>query len=474
MNAYMTGKKTARLLALLISFLFLIPWTGNAGVTTAVTINRSVLLNLERPSERVSIAAPGIAELIVISPTQLQVNGSKIGSTTLIVWERGGKASFFDIRVTGDSGPLEDQIREMAPGDSITVNYANDVIVLAGNAANEQTIAKVLRVAEAYAERGAPDLIQGSGSPANARPGEAGDKKGANDAPSKVINHIRIDEPQQVLLEVKVAQVDKAALSSLGVSAFVKGASAEGFSNQVGAPSGDVSTGNITKAGIAGSVPLLGAIDNTDRFQLGVSLFKPGIGAVLKALVTKNMAKVLAEPNLLVKSGQVGTFLAGSKVPISVLSSVGGTAAPSIEFITIGVKLNFKPEVLENGLISLKIDPAEVSSIAGTLAVNGYPIIDTREIRTNVQLKDGESLVLAGLLQEETIKTMSKMPLLGDIPILGALFRSTQNDRRDKELIFFITPKIVKPDSSGRKPKLLTNKPLTPEQEKELKWIPLP
>lgn len=472
MNACMTGKRIFVLLALSISFVT--PLAANAGVETLINVNKSVLLNLEKPSERVSIAAPGIAELIVISPTQLQVNGTRIGSTTLIVWEKGGKTSFFNIRVTGDSGPLEDQIREMAPNDSITVKYANDVIVLAGSAANEQTIAKVLRVAEAYAERGSAELTPGSGSLTKTQTGEATDKNSGNETMTKVINHIRIDEPQQVLLEVKVAQVDKAALSSLGISAFVKGASAEGFSNQVGAPSGDVSSMNIAKAGIAGSTPLLGAIDNTDRFQLGVSLFKPGIGAVLKALVTKNMAKVLAEPNLLVKSGQVGTFLAGSKVPISILSSAGGASTPSIEFITIGVKLNFKPEVLENGLISLKIDPAEVSSIAGTLAVNGYPIIDTREIRTNVQLKDGESLVLAGLLQEETIKTMSKMPLLGDIPILGALFRSTQDDRKEKELIFFITPKIVRPDSSGRKPKLLTENPITPEQEKELKWIPLP
>lgn len=472
MNSHLSVKKFFVALTLLAGLF--IPRPACAAVATVVTVNRSVLLNLEKPSERVSIAAPTIAELIVISPTQLQINGTRIGSTTLIVWEKGGKTSFFDIRVKGDSSVLESQILEMAPNDSITVNYANDVIVLSGKAANEQTVAKVFRIAEAYAERGTANPDQAGGATAGAQSGEAFEKRGGNDAGPKVLNHIRIDEPQQVLLEVKVAQVDKAALSSLGVSAFVKGASAEGFSNQVGAPGGDVSTRNITKAGIAGSTPLLGAIDNNDRFQLGVSVFKPGIGAVLKALITKNMAKVLAEPNLLVKSGQMGTFLAGSKVPISVLSSAGGASTPSIEFVTIGVKLNFKPEVLENGLISLKIDPAEVSSIAGTLAVNGYPIIDTREIRTNVQLRDGESLVLAGLLQEETIKTMSKVPLLGDIPILGALFRSTQNDRREKELVFFITPKIVKPESQGRKPQLLTDKPLTPEQEKELQWIPLP
>jgi pilus assembly protein CpaC len=140
---------------------------------------------------------------------------------------------------------------------------------------------------------------------------------------------------------------------------------------------------------------------------------------------------------------------------------------------SVGIRLKFKPEVQENGMITLKIDPAEVSSIAGTMAVNGYPIIDTREVRTNVELKDGESLVLAGLLQEEQIKTMSKIPLLGDIPILGALFRSTQNDLKEKELVFFITPKIVKPLAKGVKQELPTDRKLTPEQERELKWMPL-
>jgi pilus assembly protein CpaC len=471
MNACMTGKIVSVMLALLVSVLT--PGVGTAGEAIVVTVNKSVLLpemaDLAEPFVRVSITAPDIAKLVPISPTQLRIDGMRTGSTTLIVWKKGIPETY-DITVVRD---LQSWIHEIAPNDSITVNYANDVLVLAGKATNDQTIAKVLQIAEAYAGRKGKNPDHGVGSPAKPQTGEASDKKRSIDDMPRVLNHIQVDEPQQVLLEVKVAQVDKAALSSLGVSAFVKGASAEGFSNQVGSPSGDISTQGIKNPGIAGSTQFLGAIDNTDRFQLGFSVFKPGIGAVLKALVTKNMAKVLAEPNLLVKSGQTGTFLAGSKVPITILSSAGGTSAPSIEFITIGVKLNFKPEVLENGLISLKIDPAEVSSIAGTLAVNGYPIIDTREIRTNVQLKDGESLILAGLLQEETIKTMSKVPLLGDIPILGALFRSTQDDRKEKELVFFITPKIVKPDSSGRKPKLLTDKPLTPDQEKELQWMPL-
>lgn len=491
MEPLATRKTPCVLWALLL--VLLLPALACAGVAADVVLNKSVLLNLQKQSERVSIAAPEIAELVVISPTQLQINGKKIGVTTLIVWELGGKTTFFDVHVKGDAGVLESQIQAMAPDDSITVEFANDTIVLSGKARNEQTVAKALDLARAYAAKSEGSAESGGNadkaldtSLASYQAVESNfDKemakgRGSDEPALKVLNHIQMDDPQQVLLEVKVAQVDRTALKSLGISAFMRGASAEGFFNQVGAPVGELTLRNpdgsvrSQATGIAGQIPGLANITPIDSFQFGISAFKPGIGAVLRALVTKNLAKVLAEPNLLVTSGQVGKFLAGSKIPFSYVSGVGALSTTSIQFIDVGVKLNFKPQVLENGLISLKIDPAEVSSISGTIAVNGYPIIDTREVRTRVQLRDGESLVLAGLLQEDSIKTMSKIPILGDIPILGALFRSTQDDIKEKELVFFITPRLVKPNAPGSSIPLPTDQPLTPEQEKELQWVPLP
>lgn len=333
--------------------------------------------------------------------------------------------------VTGDREAIENQLKETAPNDTINVQYANDTVVLTGNVANEQTRLKAVEIAKAFAP--------------------------------KVLNNITINEPQQVLLQVKVAQVDKTSLKKLGISYAIKGKTAEGFSNIIGAPSDDIS----------GNIATLGSFNPLDAFQIGVSYFPAGIGAVLQALSNKGLAKVLAEPNLLVKSGLEGNFLAGTRIPLSIVESSGGQATTTIRYETVGIKLKFKPEVLENGMISLKINPAEVSSISGYLPVNGYPIIDTRNVDTNVELRDGESLVLAGLLQEEEIKTMSKIPLLGDIPILGALFRSTSKDIKEKELVFFITPKIIKPNAPGVKTELPTDKKLPPEQEKELKWMPL-
>ncbi|MBJ6725731.1 type II and III secretion system protein family protein [Geomesophilobacter sediminis] len=472
------------------------PVSALAGVPTEVVVHKSVLLNLQRPTERVSVAAPDIAQLVVISPTQLQVNGKKIGTTTLIVWEKGGKTTFFDLRVKGDVMLLQDQINGvLCPNDAVTVDYANDTIVISGQVRHDYTAKKALKLAQAYA---AKNEGGGGEEPEPEKPLDNSQASYQAVAPNTeredlspklpgngkdspmVINLIQVMDPQQVLLEVKVAQVDKSALASLGISALVKGAGGEGFINLAGAapfPNGSLNPLNGNQ-GIAGNAPGIGALNGVkdaglDAFQAGVSVFKPGIGAILKALSTKSLAKVLAEPNLLVRSGQVGKFLAGSKIPFSYVSGVGALSATSIQFIDVGVKLNFRPELLDNGLISLKIDPAEVSGISGTLAVNGYPIIDTREVRTRVQLKDGESLVLAGLLQEQQVKTMSKIPILGDIPVLGALFRSTQNDLQEKELVFFITPRLVSPSVPGTKVPLPTDRPLTPEQERELQWMPL-
>jgi len=423
-----------------------------AGVPTTVVVNKSVLLSLKNPARLVTITDPDI--IAVPEPLQrkqLLINGKKIGSTNLIIWEENvEKPTFFDVQVVGDRDLLETQIREYAPHDAITVQYARDTVVLSGTVANEQTGKKAEEIAKAYAV--------------------------------KVLNHIAINSPQQVLLQVKVAQVDKTSLKKLGISFLVKGRTGEGFSNLIGAPSSATTTttsGGATSTatfsgtpGVAGSSAGLGSFNPLDVFQAGVSYFPGGIGAVLQALSTKGFAKILAEPNLMVKSGQEGNFFAGSEIPYSVLVSTGGASTSSIIFKNVGIKVIFKPEVLENGLISLKIDPAEVSSLSGTLAVNGYPIIDTRDVRTSVDLRDGESLVLAGLLQEEQIKTMSKIPLLGDIPILGALFRSTQNDLTEKELVFFITPKIVQPNAPGVTPLLPTDQELTPDEAKELNWMP--
>jgi pilus assembly protein CpaC len=426
-----------------------------------VIVGKGTILTIKEPSKRVSVSDPAIAEINLISPTQILINGKKVGATTLITWDMQGNTKFFDVRVNGDIDQLKQQIKDMAPNDDIKVDFANDTLVLSGHAANQQRINKAAQLAQAYG--------------------------------AKVLNHIIIEEAQQVLLEVKVAQIDKTKLKQLGISFLVKDRNFEltapglftsadgkvggaaGTTGGVGATTG-VTGGTL---GVAGTeiTPGIGGFDiGILSPQIGVAHFPSDIAVVLRALQEKGFGKILAEPNLVVRSGEKGNFHVGSRIPIQTVTGVGAAATLSITYEEVGIRLNFAPEVLETGAIRLKIDPAEVSSVARYITFQGIiaPEIDTRRVITSVDLKEGESLILAGLLSDEMKKNIQKIPILGDIPILGAFFRNTRDELKEKELAFFITPRLVKPIPQGVKTELPGEKPLTPEQEREFQWIPLP
>jgi len=523
--------------ALILFISMMVPTFASAGIPLEVGLYKSSLLKLNKKMVLVTLAntkkdeKDKDAEIIakydkmdterrrdsgpsntnkfvtveILSPTDLKIDGISLGSTTMIVWSKGDgdekpKPDFYDITVISDQkahqlpnilalknkstegqfidiADIKNIIREKTNEEGIEVSLVDDTIFLTGTVKHEFNILKAVTIAKSYAVK---ETIEDEETEVG------GVRTTKRKYEYKIQDFLQTESPNQVLLEIKVAQVDKNSLKSLGMSWLIKGNSGEGFTNLVGVPSGGAtvsttstsSLGGVsqqvgTGTGISGNVTGLGSFNPLDGITLGGAFFDAGVGVILKALATKGYAKILAEPNLLVKSGNEGKFHAGSRIPYSIVTSVGGTSATTIQYESVGIKITFRPEVLENGLINLKIDPAEVSSIAGTMAVNGYPIIDTRTVQTNVELKDGESLVMAGLLQEEAIKTMSKIPFLGDIPILGALFRSTQDDLKEKELVFFVTPKIVKPTAPGVKTKLPTDDKLTPEQEEELRWMPL-
>jgi pilus assembly protein CpaC len=278
-------------------------------------------------------------------------------------------------------------------------------------------------------------------------------------------------EAQQVILEVKVAQIDKTKLKELGISYLIK------TDDFILTGPGLFSSATGTVGGIGGG----GGNDiNFDIGNLGPQIafasFPGDIAAVLRALQEKGFGKILAEPNLIVRSGEKGTFHVGRKIPIQTIFGVGAAATPSITFEEVGVRLIFAPEVLETGVIRLKIDPAEVSNVIRYLNVGGLiaPEIDTRKVTTSVDLKEGESFIIAGLLSEEMKKSIQKIPVLGDIPILGAFFRSTTDELNEKDLAFFITPRLVKPKALGVKTPLPTDNRPTPEEERQFQWIPMP
>jgi pilus assembly protein CpaC len=307
-------------------------------------------------------------------------------------------------------------------------------------------------------------------------------------------------EAQQVVLEVKVAQIDKTKLKELGISYLIKNENFEftapglyttpdgviGATATTGVASSTTTiingvpittTSSTAALGNTGVGPGLGSFDlQTTPAQIGIAHFPSGVAAVLRALQEKGFGKILAEPNLVVRSGEMGKFHVGTRIPIQTVTGVGASATPSITYEEVGIRLYFAPEVLETGAIRLKIDPAEASAVARYLTFQGIiaPEIDTRTVNTSVDLKEGESLILAGLLSEEMTKNIQKIPILGDIPILGALFRNTRDELKEKELVFLITPKLGKAIPQGQKVDLPTDNMPSPELEREFQWIPMP
>ncbi len=449
-----------------------------AAIPVRVPIDKATIITLKEPAKRVSLANPNIADLNLISPYEVLLNGKKLGSTNLIVWDSEGKPTFFDIMVTGDIGSLENQISDIVPGTDVTVETAGDVIILRGSLENEQTKQRLEDLAKAYAPN-----------------------------KDKVINLLEIAEAQQVLLEIRVAQVNKSKLKEMGIGVLLQGVddnNAEAiFPGLEFAPDGTLGElfvlEKLTKALLpqsqVGGVTTFGSevtditlgrselrpgvtgfdLDNNNP-QIGITYFPSDITVLLRALSSKGYAKVLAEPNLVVRSGEEGKFHVGQRFPVQTVTGVGADATVSITYEEVGIRLNFKPEVLATGVVRLTIDPAEVSNIQDFVQLQNLvaPVIDTRTVRTRVDLRPGESLVLAGLLDEGTIKNIQKIPILGDIPIFGALFRSTSDDIKETELAFFVTPKLVNPLPEGETVELPGEKPLTPEEEKQFKWIPMP
>lgn len=452
------------ILSLLILLLYASYATG--AIPVEVTIGKETVLTLKNASQRISLANPEIADVKLISPTEIIINGKKTGITSLIVWDNEGK-KFYDIVVSDYTAvnnerkieDLQTQIKNITQDADVKIHIIGDTIILTGNLKNEVTKKRIEVLALNYAP--------------------------------KVTNLLSIEEAQQVILEVKVAQIDKTKMKDFGISALTKQATWELTAPGLFAsPSGTVggftqggvttSTGGGTTGGsqgITGKVtPGIGGFDiGSLAPQIGAAYFPGGVAVVLRALAEKGYAQILAEPNLIVRSGEAGEFFVGTRVPVQEVTGVGTSQTVSITFENVGIRLNFKPEVLETGAIRLRIDPAEVANITSFLTFQGIiaPEIDTRRVSTGVDLKDGESLILAGLLSEETKKNIQKMPIFGDIPILGAIFRSTHDELVQKELAFFVTPHLIKPIPAGVKTTLPQERPLPPAEDREFNWIPL-
>lgn len=412
-----------------------------------VTVGKSVVVNSALPIERVSVGFGDIAEATAVAPTEVLVNGKAAGQTSLILWQQGGGKLFFDVTVqpsqfvsTSRADVIRREINKELPGQKIDINVENDLIFLRGTVKDVTSADRAVAIASA------------SGKPVN-------------------LLYVNVPPPEtQILLKVRFASVDRNVSNQLGINLFSTGATntiGRVTTGQFSPPtlSSGSSTGGGGGGGGGGGVTSNG-VTATLTDALNLFFFRPdlNLGATIQALQQKGVVEVLAEPNVLAENGKQASFLAGGKFPYPVVQggNVGGSTAVSIQFAQFGVLLNFIPTVTPRGTIRLQVAP-EVSALdyANGVNISGFtvPGISVRNVSTEVELSEGQSFAIGGLLDNRENETFSKIPFIGDIPILGKFFQSKTKNRTNTELMIIVTPQIVRPIPAGQ-PVPLPNYPV--------------
>jgi pilus assembly protein CpaC len=398
----------------------------------SMTVGKSAVVTTQQPIERVAVGFGDVAEAMAAGPNDVLVSGKAPGSTSLIIWQQGGSKTFFDVNVLPNpflsNARLESvraEIQKELPDQSIAITVDNEAVFLRGKAKDLTSAGRAVSIASTL---------------------------------GKVVNLLYVDVPegeQQVLLKVRFASIDRSQSNELAANLFSMGGT-----NTIGR----TSTGQFS----APSLPTNPQQNNpTAPFVfsdlLNVFLFRRdlNLGATIKALEAKNLIQVLAEPNVLAKNGKEASFLAGGEFPYPIVQSSGATGIPvvTVQFHEFGVRLNFIPTITPRGTIHLKVAP-EVSALdfANGLTIQGFniPALSTRKVDTEVELSDGQSFAIAGLLDKRLTDAFSKMPLIGDLPLLGKLFQSKSTVRNNTELLVIVTPELVRPMPAGEPPMELT------------------
>jgi pilus assembly protein CpaC len=400
-------------------------------------VGRSAIVRLDRPITRVSLSTSDIADALVTSPYELLIHGKAPGTISLFVWADNGRIKTYDVAVRRDLSALDEQVHRLFPGEPITVSSNGKDVVLSGIVSAKYIADRASSLAVGYVDK-----------------------------PENVVNLLRQREgvaSDQVMLQVRFAEVSRNAIQELG-SSFFTGANGHGdwigrtTTEQFAAPVFDKSQGLVF----------------SDFLNLFLFNSKEQIGTLIKALSSRGLFQSLAEPNLITQDGKEASFLAGGEFPYPVVQSQGGGSSVTIMFKEFGIRLRFTPTILD-GFIHLKIAP-EVSTLDFTNAVTlqGFrvPALSTRRTETEVELRDGQTFAVAGLIDNTVNETMSRMPGIGDIPVLGYLFRSRAYQKNTTELVVMITPRIVRRDSPGVTPDLPA--PLEPFLPAPARRAPVP
>jgi pilus assembly protein CpaC len=377
-------------------------------IAVNVLVGQSRVINFDRPVGRFSVSNPEIAEAVLVTPDQVLVNGKAFGQVNFIAWEQsGGQYLVFDVFVRANLSLIDSQIRVLFPKDDIRLSQANGSVVLSGNVSDPATATRAQSVVEA--------------------------------AGFKTVNMLNspVQNMTQVQLQVRVAEVNRSRMRDLGSS----------YTSVNGGTSVYASGGGPASLSSASSLPSLGTTFASSALNLFLFNNAIGTASYIRALQTQGAFRELAEPNLIAMNGQSASFLAGGEFPVPVVQG-GEKSTVTIIFKEYGVRLNFKPTIIDEDHIRLELEP-EVSTIdfANGVKFDGFliPALRTRRAQTGVELRDGQSFALAGLLDNNETKSLSKVPVLGDIPVLGTLFKSKSFQKSETELMFIVTAQMVKP-----------------------------
>jgi pilus assembly protein CpaC len=405
--------------------------------TLTVTVDKAIILRINKDINKFEIDKKDIVDVEILSPKKLYLKGKNQGDASLRLYEKGNPYPFtiYHVEVTTDLAALKDDLNKIFPNEKdIKIVKSGDSIILSGTVSNAATLSQVLALVGSYAPSGK-------------------DKQ-------KLVNLLEVGGVQQVMLEVRISEMSKTLGRKLGINFNAIGRL--GGSGSISYLSGNMNTNNrgygIQSDGAVYQLPatdsILASLDNSlvNATNILGKLSLIGIAgdvtwtALIDAMKERGLVKVLAEPTLITMTGKKANFLAGGEFPIPVPQS--GSYAITIDYKTFGVGLNFTPTVLGNGRISMEVAP-EVSDLDFTnaLYISGYyvPGLTVRRVSTTVELADGQSFAVAGLLKDDVREAVKKIPLLGDIPILGVLFRSSEFQKSETELVIIVTPHLVKP-----------------------------
>jgi pilus assembly protein CpaC len=375
-------------------------------IAVNVLVGQSRVINFDKPVGRFSVSNPEIAEAVLVTPDQVLVNGKGFGQVNFIAWEQSsGDYLVFDVYVRANLSLIDSQIRALFPKDDIRLSQANGSVVISGSVTDAKMAAQVQSVVEA--------------------------------AGFKTVNMLAspVKNMAQVQLQVRVAEVSRNRMKELGTSYSYQGGDSGVYANSGSGPSALGSVSNNILSGTLSSA--------LNLFVMGGNTM-----SMIRALQTQGALRELAEPNLIAMDGQQASFLAGGEFPVPIVSGGGDRSTVTVVFKEYGVRLNFKPTIIDEDHIRLELEP-EVSTIdfSNGVKFDGFliPALRTRRAKTGVELRDGQSFALAGLLDNSEAQSLSKVPVLGDIPILGALFKSKSFQKKETELIFIVTAQLVKP-----------------------------